>query len=161
MNVCLSGRELVNIAIGIEKNGAAFYESLTDSTRHSAAKDTYRHLADMERGHVTTFQRMLPSAEEHVFPETYTEEYDLYLKGLIDSSVFTDERVAKEAAQKAGSDFEAIRIAVTAEKESILFYSEMRELVCRADREILNRVIEEERSHLRYLSELRRTLGPK
>lgn len=161
VNVCLSGSELVNIAIGIEKNGAAFYDSLTGFTRNSAARATYEHMAAMEREHIKAFQEMLPAAEDLVFPETYTEEYDLYLKELIDSSVFIDEDVAREMARKASSDGEAIRIAITAEKESVLFYSEMRELVCHAEREVLDRIIDEERSHLRYLSELRKNLGQK
>jgi len=57
-------------------------------------------------------------------------------------------------AQKVNSEAEAIRIAVGAEKDSILFYSSLRELVRRSEREAVDKIIEEERSHLRQLSDL-------
>jgi rubrerythrin len=67
--------------------------------------------------------------------------------------------VAREMAQRVSSDAEAIQIGIYAEKDSILFYSELRELVRRADREVVDNIIKEERSHLRQLSDLRRALG--
>ena len=91
-------------------------------------------------------------------PETYTEEYDLYLRALVDSRVFADDKIAYDMAQRVASDAETIQIALGAEKDSILFYSEMREFVRRSDRELISNIIEEERSHLRQLSELRESL---
>ena len=158
MGVLLSGKELIDIAVGIERNGAAFYDSLVESTRDLTAKSAYQSLADQEREHMGIFQGMLGLAGEHSFSETYTEEYDVYLKALVDSSVFTDDQVAREMAQKVSSDAEAIHIGIIAEKESILFYSEMRNLVRRPDREVLTRIVGEERSHLRQLSELKKSV---
>ena len=154
----MSGKELIDIAVGIERNGAAFYDSLVESTRDLTAKSAYQSLADQEREHMGIFQGMLGLAGEHSFSETYTEEYDVYLKALVDSSVFTDDQVAREMAQKVSSDAEAIHIGIIAEKESILFYSEMRNLVRRPDREVLTRIVGEERSHLRQLSELKKSV---
>ena len=88
-------------------------------------------------------------------PEIYTEEYALYLKALVDSAIFTNDQMAHEMAQKVASDTEAIQIAMGAEKDSILLYREMRAIVRRSDRELIDKIIEEERSHLRQLSELK------
>jgi rubrerythrin len=153
------GRELIGVAIGIERNGAAFYDSLANLTRDEMARGAYKYLADKEREHIEIFQNMLGSVGEYQPPETYTEEYDLYLKALVDSAVFSDDQVAREMAQKAGSDAEAIQIGLRAEKDSILFYSEMRDLVRRSDREVIDKIIEEERSHLRQLSDLKKSLS--
>jgi rubrerythrin len=153
------GRELVEIAIGVERNGAAFYDSLSKSTKDEIARGAYKYLADKEREHIEIFQKMLASVSEYQPPETYTEEYDLYLKALVDSAIFSDDQVAREMAQRAGSDAEAIQIGLRAEKDSILFYSEMRDLVRRSDREVIDNIIEEERSHLRQLSDLRKSLS--
>ena len=158
MGVLFSGRELIDIAIGIERNGAAFYHSLAKSTGNEIAKGAYQYLAGEEIKHIEVFQSMLGSVADYRPPETYTEEYDLYLRALIDSRVFTDDQTAYDVAQRVASDAEAIQIALGAEKDSILFYSEMRELVRRSDRELINKIIEEERSHLRQLSELKGSL---
>lgn len=158
LGILLSGRELIDIAVGIERNGAAFYDSLVKSTSDLMAKSAYQSLAEQEREHIGIFQNMLGLVDVYSFPEDYTEEYDLYLKALVDSSIFTDYQVAREMAQKVSSDAEAIQIGIIAEKESILFYSEIRDLVRRSERQVLNKIIEEERSHLRQLSELKRSL---
>lgn len=159
MGVLFSGRELIDIAIGIERNGAAFYHSLATSTGNEIAKGAYQYLAGEELKHIRVFQSMLGSVADYRPPETYTEEYDLYLRALIDSRVFTDDQTAYEMAQRVTSDAEAIQIALGAEKDSILFYSEMWALVRQSDRELVAKIIEEERSHLRQLSELKGSLS--
>src|SRR4030042_3467704 len=151
MGILISGSELAQIAIGIERSGAAFYDSLAKSARDATALGVYKSLADKEREHIQIFQGVLNQLGDYRPPDTYTEEYDLYLKALVDSAVFSDDKVAREMAQKAGSDAEAIQIGLGAEKDSILFYSEIRDLVRRPDREVINKVIEEEKSHLRQL----------
>jgi len=153
-----SGKELIDIAIGIERRGAAFYDTLVDSTKDEKAKDIYRTLAGQERQHMEIFRNMLGSVGDYSTPETYSEEYDAYLKALVDSTIFPDDQVVQEMAKKVGSDAEAVQIAIGAEKESILFYKEIRDVVRRTDSEVVNKIIEEERSHLRRLSEVKKGL---
>ena len=159
MGIFFSGRELVNIAIGIERKGVAFYDSLVSSTKDATARGTYQILANKEREHIEIFQKMLGSVGDYQPPESYTEEYDLYLKALVDSAVFSDEQTARGMAKKVGSEAEALQIGLGAEKDSILFYSEMRVLVRRSDREVVDKIMKEERSHLRQLSDLKRNLS--
>ncbi|MCX5999400.1 MAG: ferritin family protein [Chloroflexi bacterium] len=161
MSTLFSGRELIDVAVGIEKNGAAFYGTLAKSTKGLTAQSAYQELADKEKEHIAIFQGMLSRAGEYALPDNYTSEYDAYLKGLVDSTIFTTDRAAREKAMKVKSDNEAIEIGIAAEKESILFYSELQELVRRTDRDVLSRVIQEEKSHLRRLSELLDKLGSK
>jgi rubrerythrin len=159
MSIYFTGSELVNIAIGIEQSGAAFYDSLAQSAKNEESKGMWEYLTLEEKKHVEIFQRMLGSVSDYTPPETYTEEYDLYLRALIDSAVFHDDQAAREMAQKADSESEAIQIALRAEKDSILFYLNLRELVRRSEREAVDKVIEEERSHLRQLSDLMKGFG--
>lgn len=159
MGVFFTGSELLNIGIGIEKNGAAFYGELADSAGDGAAREMYVQLAAKELEHMELFRKMLSSLGDYQPPETYTDEYDAYLKALVDSVVFTDDQVAREMARKAGSDVEAIQIGLRAEKDSILLYLEMREIVRKPDREVVDRIIEEERSHLRQLTGLEKRLS--
>jgi rubrerythrin len=153
-----SGNELIEVALGIERNGVVYYSSLAKSTTEPWLKDTYHHLADMERKHIEIFQNMLGSVGK--YKPTYAgeteEEYELYLKALVDSAVFIDDKVARQMAQRASSPAEAIQIALGAEKDSILFYSEMRDLVAEQDRPTLDGIIKEEKSHVRQLSSLKR-----
>lgn len=68
MSVLFSGRELINIAIGIERNGLAFYESLLKVEKDAMARGAYKYLADMEEQHIKTFQRMVNTVGEYGHP---------------------------------------------------------------------------------------------
>jgi len=153
-----SGSELVNVAVGIEKNGIAYYDSLAELTTDAALKNVYNYLANMERKHVEVFQNMLNSVGGYqpTYASGTEEEYELYLKALVDSVVFNGEQVARQMARKVSSLAEAIQIALGAEKDSIIFYCEMRDLIPERDRPIIDGIISEERSHIRQLYSLKK-----
>jgi rubrerythrin len=85
-----SGSELVDIALGIERNGVAYYSSLAESSTDASLKDTYNYLANMERNHIEIFQKMLDSVGK--YQPTYAAEdeaeYELYLKARLFSNLF-------------------------------------------------------------------------
>ena len=155
MSILFSGGELLEIAMDIERNGAAFYQALADQSKNKDIRAIYEHLAKEEEKHLDTFKGMLNTVGKYQPPEVYAEEYMLYLKSLADSSVFTDVTQAKEKAKKASSESEALDIGIQAEKDSILFYTEMQNFVKPADQKAVSWVIDEEKAHLRQLSQLR------
>jgi len=158
MSISFSGSELVNIAIGIERRGIAFYDIMIKSTENAAARDIFQNLADMERQHIQIFQGMLSEADKYQIPETYADEYAAYLQALVDSAVFADDLVTSEIAAQADTDIEAIELAIGAEKDSILFYYEMKDMMPQRAQPTVNKIIAEEKSHLRQLSELKKKL---
>ena len=160
MSISFSGSELINIAIGIERRGIAFYDIMTRSTENATARDVFQHLADMEREHVQIFQGMLSEANRYQPSEAYTGEYAAYLQALVDSAVFTDDIVTSEMAARVESDIEAMELAIGAEKDSILIYYGMRDIMPQGAQPTVNKIITEEKSHLRLLSELKKKLTP-
>jgi rubrerythrin len=158
MAVFFSGSELLEIAMGIERNGMAFYQALADKTGNRDVKDTYNYLAGEEKKHLDTFKGMSDSLGQVKPPETYTDEYMLYLKSLVDSVVFSNVTEAKQKADKISDEIEALDIGIQAEKDSILFYTELQNLVRERDSKVVLHVLDEEKNHLRQLSELKRGL---
>lgn len=159
MGMFFSGKELLDVAVGIEKSGAAFYETMVSCAKSKKAQTAFKYLADQEKQHIKAYQSMLKAVVEAPPAETYTEEYDAYLKSLVDSAVFSSEGAACTLAEKAASDAEGIDFGIRAEKDSILFYSELQDLVRRSDAKVIGNIIEEERSHLKRLSELKAGLA--
>ena len=131
---------------------------MTKSTENAAACAAFQYLADMEKQHLGIFQGMLAEAEKYKM-ETPTKEYAGYFQALIDSAVFTDDMVTSAMSSESESDVEAIELAVGAEKDSILFYSQMRDILPERIQPVVSKIIAEEKSHLRQLSELKKTLG--
>ena len=159
MATTFSGSELINIAIGIERRGIAFYDTMAKSTENAEARDVFRYLADMERMHIRIFQSMLGEADKYQPPESYAEEYAAYLQALVDSAVFADDSITSEIATQLSSDIEAMELAIGAEKDSILFYYAMKEIMPQRAQPTVNKIITEEKSHLRELSELKKKLA--
>jgi rubrerythrin len=159
MTISFSGIELINIAIGIEERGIVFYDVMAKSTQNNAAREVFNYLADMEREHIEIFKGMLAGADKYQFQAEESEEYSAYLKALVDSAVFSDDLVTSEMAAQAESDIAALELAIGSEKDSILFYYEMKEVMPQRVQATVNRIIAEEKSHLRQLSELKKKLA--
>ncbi len=158
MSISFSGSELVDIAIGIERNGITFYDVMARSTKNAVTRDFFQYLADTEREHIKIFQGMLAEADTWQMPALYAQEYDDYLRALVDSSIFSDEKITSVVATEANNYIQALELAIGAEKDSILFYNEMKEVISQRAKDILDKIITEEKSHLKKLSELKKKL---
>ena len=159
MSVVFSSDELINLAIDIEHRGITFYDIMAKSTDDEMAKGVFEALVNMERGHIQIFQGMLDDADKHPPPDVSTEEYSGYLQSLVDSAVFTDDMITSEMATQADSDIKAVELGISAEKDSILFYYEMRDIMPRTALPLMNKIIAEEKSHLYQLNEIKKRLA--
>jgi rubrerythrin len=157
MSISFSGSELINIAINIEKSGIAFYDTMSRSTENPTVGAIFRNLTAMERQHVKIFEEMLAKTGQTKPANSGDEEYRGYLEALVNNAVFSDELIAGEMANRVNSDIEALELGIEAEKDSILFYYEMRETMPQPS--VINQVISEEKSHLGQLTELKKKLS--
>ena len=156
MSSPISADNILNVAVGIERTGIAFYYVMGRSTDDSTAKYLFQQLADMERVHIKIFEDMLGEVEQ--YPVSEVAEHADYLQTLVDNAVFNDELVTSEMAMRVNSDIEAVHLAISAEKDTILFYYEMREVMPQPAQVTVDRIIAEEKAHLRQLSELKKKL---
>ena len=102
----------------------------------------------------------MAEADKFKPPETYAGEYTAYLEALVDSAVFADDVVTSEMVTRVDSDIEALELAIGLEKDSILFYYQMKDLVPPRVEATLDRIISEEKSHLRDLAGIKKQLTP-
>jgi rubrerythrin len=160
MSIVFPGSDLLNIAIGIERRGIMFYDIMAKSTDNEDARAVFEGLADMEREHTRIFESLLSEADKRQPRETSTQGYSDYLQSLMDEAVFTDDMITSDMATQADSDIKALELAISAEKDSILFYYEMRDSMPQRAVPMLNRIIAEEKSHLQQLSEIKKKLAP-
>lgn len=159
MSIAFSSGELINIAIGIERRGITFYDIMAKSTDDEAARAVFEELVIMEREHIKIFQAMLTEADTEQAQEISEHEYSGYLQALIDDSAFTDDTITSEMATEADSDIKALELAISAEKDSILFYYELRDLLPQGAASMVNRILNEEKSHLQQLTDIKRKLS--
>lgn len=145
-----NANEILQMAEQIEKNGADFYRKSSEKIQDPEGKKLLLNLAEMEDQHEQTFAalRSKLSAEEKVQtvfdPEGETVRY---LKALADSKVFFEKTIDTDSMEGI------LKEAITAEKDSILFYLGIKDVVPEAlGRDRVDAVIKEEMSHINLLT---------
>lgn len=151
-----SGSEIVDMAIQIEKNGRDFYKKIAESLKGKEIKKIFEYLAKQETKHIKVFEDMLLKVKRYERPKTYTDEYFGYIKALSEEYIFTKKEKGKEAAKSVSSPRRAVELGLNFERDSILFYYEMKNFVPEPDKDIIDSLMKEEQTHLKKLSLLRR-----
>lgn len=159
INIPFSAEETLKIAVQIEENGRQFYEGMAEETEDPEIQDLFKDLATQETVHRRTFQHMLGEAEDEEGPDLnsllYGKLEDSYLNALADSKVFTPANQNIQEAKLAGGKDQLISIAISLEKDTILYYYEILQQAKEVeDQEVIMDVIEEEKSHVKRLANI-------
>ncbi len=146
-----NANDIFEIAVKIERNGVEFYRKASEKVKREKNKTFLLDLAGMEVEHETNFLRMQKELKGEETILTTFDPYDeniLYLKALADVRVFFKK-------EDPNDNFEDILMsAVQAEKDSIVFYLGMKELVPdKFGKSSIDNIIKEEMSHIRLLAE--------
>ncbi|MBW1678646.1 MAG: ferritin family protein [Deltaproteobacteria bacterium] len=149
--VFFSAGEVIEIAIQIEKNGLSFYRSLAKSTDQEDLRSLFNHLASEEEIHLMDFQSLYDSLKTYQPHITDEEEYYGYIKMLADMNIFTKKEGVDSVIKKIKELEEALDVAIGFEKDSIIFYTELIDLVQGSQKKAVKEIIRQEKGHLRKL----------
>jgi len=150
--------EILDMAIEIERKGLAFYQGCAVARASEPVAEVFEFAATEEEKHIRLFTEMKSALEQYTLPESYPGETLAYIHGLIGQTVFGTVEEAACGAEQIGDVADAIDKAVAMERESIAFYSGVRELVRESERDVIDEVIAEEHRHIRRLLALRHEL---
>ena len=144
-----SADDIFSLAEEIERNGAAFYRDAARIVSAAAQKELLLHLADMEDGHEKMFKTMRAELTEKERAGTVFDPDDesaLYLKALADMRVFFDKPIDTSSMENI------LKAALTAEKDSIVLYLGMKDLVPeKSGKDRIDSIIKEEMGHIRLI----------
>jgi rubrerythrin len=153
--VHFSGSEVIAMAIRIEENGLKFYSDAAKATKIPRLQELFKFLAQEETRHVSAFSEIKDSIPEDAVAEgfdPYIAEATLYLKAMADTEVFTHPNEGKLLANKIFDEEGALDLAIDMEKDSLLFYYEMRNMIREKDVHVIDSLIEQEKEHLKKLT---------
>ena len=149
MSYDFNADEIFEMAQQIERNGAEFYRTAAREISDSAHKTLLLDLAAMEDEHEKTFATLRAELSDKEREPTVFDpdsESAQYLKALADTQVFFKKKVDISSLK------EIFKEALTAEKDSIVFYLGMRELVPeRLGKSTIDEIIKEEMGHIKSL----------
>ena len=150
MSIDFNADEVFEIAEQIERNGSRFYRSVAQNITETDKKQLLIDLAKMEDEHEQTFKdiRSKLSVDEKIQTTFDPEgESERYFRALADTRVFYEKEVDTSSFK------EILKSAITAEKDSIVFYLGIKDVVpAHLGKEKLDDIIKEEMSHISLLS---------
>lgn len=156
MSIQFNSDEIFEMAEQIERNGAKFYRKAAEGFTDSRTRDLLLDLATREDEHLKIFSDMranLPDKQrgwEMFDPEGQAA---LYLRAMADGYVFDVKMDPSEKLTGEETLEEIYRTAIGLEKDSIVFYQGIREMVPeRLGGGKIDDIIKEEMRHITILS---------
>jgi rubrerythrin len=154
--IAFNADEIFEMAEQIERNGAAFYRKAASGSKMDNAELLLR-LAAMEDDHERTFHEMrqgLGTGSQATTTFDPDDEGAQYLRAMADSKVFDVSVDPSEALTGDESVEEVLNMAIGLEKDSIVFYVGMKDMVSAVHgKEKLDAIIRQEMGHIKTLSE--------
>jgi rubrerythrin len=161
MGVTFNADEIYTLAEQIERNGAAFYRKCAQNNPSEAK--LLDGLAEMEDGHLEVFQGMHRSVTEK---ESELTAFDpdgtagLYLREMAGGCVFNTKQSPADVLSGNESLQDILKTAIGLEKDSIVFYLGMKEMVPKSlGKGKIEAIIQEEMKHVTMLSQELRKAG--
>lgn len=155
-----SDLEALKMAIGIERRGERFYILSAEKIeqRDKDAANMLKQLASDEAEHAKVFQELYDSAFEvkDDFDDTYLFESEVvaYFNSMVKNLIFPSDEEQDNILDGIEDVEDVLKLGIQAEKDSILFYTEM--IIHSKYVEAKNafrKLLKEEKKHLRDLTE--------
>ena len=148
--------EIFEMAIKIEENGAAFYKKAANLQKEEANKVFLNQLAKMEDNHKTSFERMRKELSEMEKSGTVFDPQDelgLYLAAMADAHGGEGDPKVADSLTENQPMRDILNIAIGLEKESILFYLGLKDLLPpKYGQDKVDDIIKEEKKHIAQLN---------
>ena len=141
--------DVFEMAKQLERNGAKFYHEAAQHTGNPEYKKLLQMLSDMEIEHEKVFVKLRLELSGNEKTSTVFDpqnESVLYLRALADTKVFFEKEIDFSSMKSV------LKAAILAEKDSIVFYLGMKEMVPeKFGKDKLDKIIKEEMGHIKIL----------
>lgn len=155
MPTVFTAREIAEAAVEKEIGRREFYATVTELSTNKAMTKLFEFLTAEEGRHVARFVELRDSLPVEARPADYDADMQAYMDSIVEDRLYSD-ITSKDFVQEAIDTKEVFRLAITLEKDAILFFWEFLPYVDEADKKIVKALIDEEKGHIRMLANLRK-----
>jgi len=162
MSITFSADEIFEMAEDIERQGALFYREAAEKSHDKQTRKFLLDMAAMEEGHDSIFAEMrrnLSSQAQQPLTFDPNNEALHYLQAMAEAHG-TEGKISADFKLTGNESItDIINIGVNAERNSVCFYTGLKELVpSAAGKEQVDKIIREELSHITILLKKLKTL---
>jgi len=149
-------REVIEQAIQTEKMGYELYLAMANRfEKDEKLRKLFETLAVKEQEHEKTFTDLKEKVNDRRLEQW--EEVSQYLRAIVESEFFLGKDKPMLSLEHLNNIEDAVRYALAFERETLLYYHSLKDLV--REKEIMDKLINEEKSHIVWLSEFRKTMN--
>ncbi|HUT52415.1 MAG TPA: ferritin family protein [bacterium] len=166
INLGLSSREFLEMALWLEKAGIEFYRLLSEEAKEESLRIFFLRLIGMELDHQRLIQDMLTAeplieAKKAGFDETLTHrEFFVHLRGMLQKKVFPQSLEFLTELDRYKSPRDALDQALAIETESIKLYKNLAEFkLPYKSQSTIAKLIAEEESHIEEINKIIESMG--
>ncbi|MHC4870988.1 MAG: ferritin family protein [Planctomycetota bacterium] len=152
----LNIKEVFEMALQMEKDGAAFYKNAAKKTDDADIKNLLTNLSEMEDGHYVTFEKMLADVVKDVGPEDFDHDSESakYLHAMVAGKIYKSDDISTNELANASDICDILEKAVLLEKEAVIYYLGIKNFIPESlGKDKIEAIINEEISHVNFLSE--------
>lgn len=145
---------VLDLAIHLEKAGKAFYEKAGIASPDEKTKSLFSFLMGQEHAHMEQYKRLSQRATgQDTYQETLFGEYAMYIDLLMEEVTGKLEYAAFHSIR------DVIDMAVAFEKDTLLYFNEIKSLFTGEAVETVDEICREEKKHIELLLALKKTAG--
>jgi rubrerythrin len=146
--------EIVDLGIEKEKKRRDFYGLVAERFSDKNMKELFTKLSAWEDAHIKKFTEIRGSIKDIRETENYEGELNSYMQALLDDKLYNDVSPVKFSAN-VKTPLDAISYGIGFEKDAIIFFNEIMDYTVDARKDVIKKLIEEEKQHIVYLAALR------
>ena len=147
--------EVIEQAVQTEKLGYEFYIGMAERVeKDEKFRKFFETLAVKEQEHEKKFAGL----KERIGGQTLEgwEEASKYMRAIIESEFFLGKNKSLPSLDHLKTIEDAVRFAIGFEKETLLYFHSLKDVI--KEKELINEIINEEKVHIVWLSEFRKSL---
>jgi len=160
MSYLLAVKEILEFAVYIEERGYEFYVGAMKKFAEPRITELFQYLADEEFKHEKIFKKLMQREDDFRKAE-HDAEYEAYMREFCKAHELGDREAINQKLARLSSLDEILDLAMGFEKDSIVFFSELKESFARGRTAPLEKVIHEEMGHLRKIFQMKQALAAK
>jgi rubrerythrin len=158
MPYLLDVKEILEFAVYIEERGYEFYVEAMKKFGEPRVTELFQYLADEEFKHEKVFKKLMQQGGEVKKGEP-DPEYQAYMREFCKAHQLGDKEAINKKLARLSSLEDILDLAMGFEKDSIVFFSELKEMFARGHTASLEKVIHEEMGHLHKIFRMKQQLA--
>jgi rubrerythrin len=150
--------EIMEMAVQTEVLGQQFYTGMAEKfKKDDGLVKLFTELAVKEKQHEKTFKGLRDTVAKSGTEPVQWEEVSNYMRAFVESEFFLGKGKSLPSLDHIRTVNDAVKFAIGFEKETLLYFIELRTIV--KEKEAIDEVINEEKSHVRWLDTFRAGTG--